>query len=181
VTAWLARLRSAAQRLSAAGVVGIALLVFAVAFALSAVRPLRDEVARLEEEAAVLQRDLASGALTGAERPGVAGQLATFYAFFPAPETSPDWLGRIHAIAVRQGVELAAGEYRIERAPGTRLARYQMTLPVQGSYAQIRRFVGEVLEQVPAAALEEFTLRRDSVESPRVDARLRITLYFGSA
>jgi len=54
-------------------------------------------------------------------------------------------------------------------------------LPVQGSYAQIRGFVSAVLEQVPAAVLEEVSLKRDSVESARVEARIRLTLYLGSA
>lgn len=170
-------LRREADRLGAAGVVGIALLAFAGMFALSALVPLRGEVARLEAEAADLRRQLKSAPRSDAAPAPVADQLATFYAFFPAPESAPDWLGRIHSIGLRHGVELVAGEYRIERAPAPRLARYQITLPVQGPYGQVRRFVGEVLEQVPAAVLEEFTLRRDSVESAQVEARVRFALY----
>ena len=76
---------------------------------------------------------------------------------------------------------LQSGEYKLDRNPDSRLARYQITLPVTGSYAQLRGFVGQVLADVPAAALEEITLRRESVSSPRLEARIRLTLYLGSA
>lgn len=180
MSAAIERLRREAERLGWTGVVGIALLAFAGMLFLSAVVPLRDEVAGLRTDAADLQRRLGSGDLA-AGRPGVAEQLATFYAFFPPPTSSPDWLGRIHEIAKAKGLQLQSGEYRLERAPSPRLARYQMTLPVQGSYAQVRGFVNEVLEQVPAAVLEEISLKRDTVEAARVEARIRLTLYLGAA
>ncbi|HSD44483.1 MAG TPA: hypothetical protein VLD36_21795 [Burkholderiales bacterium] len=175
----LGRLREELERLGWPGVVGLGLLAFAAMIAVSALLPLRAEVARLRGEADELQRRIGGG--ERAARPQVRDQLATFYAFFPPSDSSPDWLGKIHAIAQAKGVQLASGEYRLERAPSPRLRRYQMTLPVQGTYAQIRGFVGEVLEQVPAAVVEEVSLKRESVETQRVEARVRLTLYLGSA
>jgi hypothetical protein len=174
-----ARLREELERLGWPGVAGLGLAAFAAALALSALLPLATEVERLRTEAEALQRRVGGGERAG--RPPVQDQLATFYAFFPAPDSSPDWLGKIHAIAQAKGVQLASGEYRLERAASPRLARYQMTLPVQGTYAQIRGFVGAVLEQVPAAVLEEVSLKRESVETQRVEARVRLTLYLGGA
>lgn len=176
----LGRLREEIERLGWPGVVGLGLLAFATMIAVSALLPLRDEVARLRDAAEALRRSVGGGE-RAASRPAVQDQLATFYAFFPPPDSSPDWLGRIHKIAQAKGVQLQSGEYRVERAASPRLRRYQMTLPVQGTYAQIRGFVGEVLEQVPAAVLEEVSLKRESVESQRVEARVRLTLYLGSA
>jgi hypothetical protein len=177
MTPALDRLRREAERLGVAGVAGIALLAFAAMFALSALLPLRAEIARLEAEAAALGRRVEAASAAGAGRPGTSDQLATFYGFFPPADSSPEWLGRIHAVAARHGVELDAGEYRLERAPAARLARYQVLLPVRGGYAQLRGFVSEVLEQVPAASLEEFTLRRDAVDSAGIEARVRFALY----
>lgn len=174
-----ARLREELERLGWPGIVGFGLVAFAAALALSAVAPLRTEVDRLRAEAGALQHRVGGGERAG--RPPMQDQLATFYAFFPPSGSSPDWLGKIHAIAQAKGVQLASGEYRLERAASPRLRRYQMTLPVQGTYAQVRGFVGEVLEQVPAAVLEEVTLKRESVESSRVEARVRLTIYMGNA
>jgi hypothetical protein len=175
----LVRLREELERLGRPGVVGIGLLAFAATIAVSVLLPLRAEVARMRGEIDALQRRLGVGEHVA--RPQVQDQLATFYAFFPPPDSSPDWLGRIHRIAQAKGVQLASGEYRLERAASPRLQRYQMTLPVQGTYAQIRGFVGEVLEQVPAAVLEEVSLKRENVGTERVEARVRLTLYLGSA
>jgi Tfp pilus assembly protein PilO len=173
------RLREELERLGWPGVVGLGLLAFAAMAAATALLPLRAQVERLRDEADSLQRRL--GGSDRAGRAPVQDQLATFYAFFPPRDASPDLLGKIHAIAKAKGLQLASGEYRLERAPSPRLARYQVTLPVQGTYAQIRGFVGEVLEQVPAAVLEEVSVRRESVEAARVEARVRLTIYMGAA
>jgi hypothetical protein len=78
-------------------------------------------------------------------------------------------------------VALDSGEYRLSRTAGERLARYEITLPLKGSYAQIRGFVADVLAAVPAAVLDEVNLRREGVDSARLDARVRLTLYVGGA
>jgi len=181
MNAAIARLRAAVEQLGRAGVVGIALVAFAVAFYFSAVAPLATELAGLRVEADDLERRLQPGGLSGGAKGTPAEQLATFYAFFPSPQSSPDWLGKINAAARAKGLVLRSGEYKLERSADQKLARYQITLPVAGSYAQIRGFVGQVLADVPAAALEEITLRRESVSSSTLEARIRLTLYLRSA
>lgn len=177
----VARLRAKVEALGAAGVVGVALLVFAVTLYATAVAPLGRERARLSAEAEQMQQRLHLSGSPGGSKGSLAEQLARFYAFFPPPQSSPDWLRKINAAAKAKGLVLQSGEYKLDRSPDSRLARYQITLPVTGSYAQLRGFVGQVLADVPAAALEEITLRRESVSSPRLDARIRLTLYLGSA
>jgi hypothetical protein len=179
MTALLERLRDEVERLGRSGAVGIALLAFALAFHFSAVVPRESERADLLDEASRLeQRPRAAGP---AEKGTPAEQLATFYAFLPPAQSSPDWLGKIHAAALAKGLVLRSGEYRLDRVADQKFARYQITLPVVGSYAQIRGFVGQVLADVPAAALEEITLRRESAASPTLEARIRLTLYLGRA
>jgi len=181
VSPYVARLREKVEAIGTAGVVGLALLVFAVTLYATAVAPLGQERARLRAEADRMRDRLQMSGSPAGAKGTLAEQLATFYAFFPPPQSSPDWLGKIHAAARAKGLVLQSGEYRLERSPDLRLARYQITLPVTGSYAQLRGFIGQVLADVPAAALEEITLRRESVASPRLDARIRLTLYLGSA
>jgi hypothetical protein len=171
------RAREAVERLGPTGVVGVALLAFALAFYFSAILPLESTRAELGGEAVRLeQRPRAGGP---AEKGTPAEQLATFYAFLPPAQSSPDWLGKIHAAAKAKGLVLRSGEYKLDRAAEQKFARYQITLPVAGSYAQIRGFVGQVLADVPAAALEEITLRRESASNPTLEARIRLTLYLG--
>lgn len=108
-------------------------------------------------------------------------QLLKFYGYFPALSTLPDWLERVYGAAEKNGVALEVGEYRLVQDKNWKLTRYQVTLPVKGSYQQIRGFIAQVLTDVPASALEEIGFRRDTVGTDRVDARLRLTLYLGRA
>lgn len=172
------RARSEIERLGRLGVAGIALLVFAATYQLTAVAPLDAELSELRTQADALRKRLSMhGSPADAPRAGAPEQLATFYAFFPAAQSSPDWLGKIHLAARAKGLQLQSGEYALERTADQKLARYRITLPVVGSYAQIRGFVAQVLADVPAAALDEISLRRESVSSPALEARIRLTLY----
>ncbi len=76
---------------------------------------------------------------------------------------------------------LEKGEYKLSREADFRLARYQVTLPVSGDYARVRGFVNDVLEAVPSAALDELTLKRESVDQPELEARVRFSSVPGSA
>jgi Tfp pilus assembly protein PilO len=175
------RLRREVGRLGGAGVVGIGLLVFAMTFYLSAHRPARMELGDLRAEARQLDERLRAGDSASRREVAPGEQLATFYAFFPREDSTPHWLARIYAAAAAKGIALESGEYKLDRKVGERLARYEIVLPVKGSYAQIRGFVAEVLASVPAVALEEVNLRRENVQSPLLDARVRFTLYLGAA
>jgi len=175
------QLRREVGRLGGAGVVGIGLLVFAVTFYISAHRPARVELTALRTEARQLQEQLRMGESLNGRAAAPAEQLATFYAFFPREASTPHWLARIYAAAAAKGIALESGEYKLDRKVGERLARYEILLPLRGSYAQIRGFVAEVLATVPAAVLEEVNLRRENVQTARLDARVRFTLYLGAA
>ena len=179
---YVARLRETVEAIGTAGVVGVALLVFAATLYATAVAPLAQERASLQAEAERMQQRLQD------ERfPPRRGEAHSPSSSRGSTRSSrrrrarPTGSGKIHAAAKAKGLVLQSGEYKLERSPDSRLARYQITLPVTGSYAQLRGFVGQVLADVPAAALEEITLRRESVSSPRLEARIRLTLYLGSA
>jgi Tfp pilus assembly protein PilO len=173
------QLRREVGRLGGAGVVGIGLIVFAMTFYLSAYRPARLDLSGLRAEARQLQERLRVGESLTGRAAAPSEQLATFYAFFPSEASTPQWLARIYAAAAAKGLALETGEYKLEHKVGERLARYEILLPVKGSYAQIRGFVAEVLATVPAAVLEEVNLKRESIQSPRLDARVRFALYLG--
>ncbi|MFN0301108.1 MAG: GspMb/PilO family protein [Burkholderiales bacterium] len=177
----IAMLRSAVDRLGWTGVVGIGLIAFTIAFHFFALAPREEKLEQLRTEADALRERLRSGASI-ARLPQAAGadQLAAFYAFFPRGDSSPDWLARINDAARSSGITLQSGEYKLERRGEQKLARYQMTLPVVGTYRQLREFIGALLAQVPAASLDEVTLRRESVSSQRIEARVRLTLYLSA-
>jgi hypothetical protein len=89
----------------------------------------------------------------------------------------PDQLARLYAVARTTGVTLRQGEYRLLRDGDARLRRYQIVLPVHGSYPGLRQFVSATLRSLPNAALEQVSFERRRIEETEVEAQLRLTIY----
>lgn len=175
---WVARREL--SRLTWRGLAGAALLIFALGFAVSSLLPAQRHAAQLKSDVGELRsrlRAVGDGPAGAAVIAPRATQLENFYAFFPHVDTLPDWIGRIHTAAARNGLILESGDYLLERRKEQRLVQYQITLPVRGSYGQIRGFVAEVLEKVPAAALEDVAMKRESIAAPALEARIRWVIY----
>ena len=60
------------------------------------------------------------------------------------------------------------------------LARYEIVLPVTGQYVQIRQFIAQVLHELPALALSDLQLKRESAQSHSVEARLIFVLLLNN-
>jgi Tfp pilus assembly protein PilO len=171
-------LRELASRLGWMGGLGVVLLLFALAFHATRVAPHERELAALSTEAGNLQQRLRSGqALASKPNESSAEQLAAFYAYFPPSAAAPELLGKIHAAAGANGIVLRSGEYKFERNADQKLARYQITLPLVGSYGQVRRFVATVLADVPAASVDEIQMKRESIASTTLEVRIRLSMY----
>lgn len=173
--------RHLAERVGVTGILGVALLAFSATFVVGTLLPMhaeREAQAELRARAAS-PTPAAPAALSGpaeSER-----QLSVFYAFFPPAATATHWLREILAAATASGLVVDNGEYRLQREKGRSLVRYQIALPVVGSYAKIRRFIAHTRDAVPAAVLEEVTLKRESRDDQEVEARIRYTLYLSAA
>lgn len=167
----------ALHALGISGLLGIALAVFALAFALSALLPARARLheARLDALSAQAQASKPRQAAPVDSSP--AAQLATFYKAFPPQPDAPDWLDKIYALAQSQNLELYHGEYSVAADSKTDLARYRIVLPLKGSYAQIRSFLGGVLQEVPYLALDDVDFQRPKVGDGQIEARVRMSLY----
>lgn len=157
----------------------LALFAIALAIYFSAVVPARSGYAALEERVE-LEREKARRIGKQATQPTVLSpqaELQRFRNFFPPLNEVNEWVDEIYAAARRERLSLQRGEYKLipEREAG--LVRYQIVLPLKGSYPQIRRFIAEVLEEVPAAAIDDVSIRREKIGDASVEARLRLNLY----
>lgn len=158
-------------RLGTPGMVGALLILASLAYEETVVlareamldeQVLRNEQAQ-REEAAMRQRSAQTGAIATGQ-PSLAPAVAAA-------------LRRLFDAAEKAGLELDRGEYRLTEANDARLRIYQLSLPVYGSYPEIRMFVAEALNTDPALALTAVQLRRDSIETPDIDAQLNFTLF----
>ncbi len=153
------------HQLGALGTAALIMLAAAGVFFLMVLQPMQDERARLE------------GALAKSGAKGSSTNLSAFYGFLESKdETTTDALAKLYAIGTATGVELQSGAYRSQQAAG-RLERYELALPVSGSYAQIRDFLNRALAEIPALSLDQMTLRRDGRNDAAVHAELRLTLH----
>lgn len=94
-----------------------------------------------------------------------------------ALEDQREHLKALFKEAANAGITLAQGDYRQRPEADCNCFALQVTLPIRGTYPQIRSFVDAILERLPALSLDEISFRRDNVKALAVDARLRLTLY----
>ena len=161
------------------GAVGLGLAVFAAAFYWSWLKP---EEARLELLQRASDRAGQQAAMAGLPRPlATEEKLESFYQFFPRTNGVPDQLEKIYGVAEKQALRLDQGEYRAVRDGVGRLVRYQITLPVKGTYPQIRQFVGGVLVSIPSIALENIQFERQKIGDVAVEAKIKLTMYLERA
>jgi hypothetical protein len=162
-----------ATRLDWPGLLGIVLLLGAVAVQLAGVMPMRQdnenlrlETERLRERAAV-QADAV---------PTV--DLRTLAALPSGDELVP-LISSVHALARRRQVSLDQGEYAWQADAGGRSGRYRMSFPARGGYPQLRGWAADVLAEWPALVLEEFDFRRDKIGNDIVEAQVRFSIRVG--
>jgi hypothetical protein len=169
-----ARLERWLRRLGAAGVLGIGVALACAGFYAQALQPLEAQVAAQRTALARLRaRTPYQPASTAASR---GEDLQRFYSLFPSAAELTDQVERLHGLARKAGLELAQGEYRLERrAEG--LWAYRVTLPVRGNYAQFRNFLSGVLSGMPTASIDALRFERKKALDTQLEAQVRLTLH----
>lgn len=168
-------LQRARNELGTAGLLGLGLMVAAVAFLLVALEPL--EARRQALDTQLARGDRTGGAMQGRDRASDgAARLAAFYEFFETGEPATGWLARLHAAGAAAGVEIRSADYTLHKT-GTRLFRYEVVLPVSGSYPQIRAFLRNALADIPVLSLDQVHIKREQTQGGKVQAEARFTLH----
>jgi len=130
----------------------------------------RRQLAALEDAAASSLALAARLAARTAAAPEVRNTGERFFAAFAGRETRPQRVEALLAAAVAHEVAWQRTDFLVSRDAATGLTRYQVTLPVSGSYAAIRGFVDAALLADPAVALDRLQLRRPGLDATRIDA-----------
>jgi hypothetical protein len=168
------RIKPWLRRLGPAGVLGAGLALACVPFYLTSVRPAELELQALRVAA---ERARAPSAVQTVSAVARSDDLRRFYSAFPAMDRLPDELERLYGLARSARLDLYQGEYRLEQR-GAGLASYRITLPIRGSYPDVREFLSATLQQMPYAAIDALRFERKKVGDAQLDAQVRITLFF---
>jgi len=153
------------------GLAGLVLLAAAALFHFALLGPLQARSAALQERVARQAPSAAAGAAAS-----TSDQVAAVYGFLKRDEQTTDWLAKLHAIGKATGVQLKSASYRTQPAEG-RIARYEIVLPLSGSYPQIRDFLRRSSSEVPIMSIDQLTLKREDRNAPALQAELRLTLH----
>ena len=167
ITEQLYRLR---DELGAMGMAAIALFVAAGVFMTLVLQPLKEKNRLLAAKADMVDNRAAPAASAGAK-------LAAVYDYLRKPEQTTDWLAKLYAIGHSTGVELSQASYKSQTAPGGKLERYEIVLPLTGSYTQMREFLKRALAEIPVLSLDQISLKRENRRDGAVQAELRLTLH----
>lgn len=133
---------------------------------------------RWDAQAVALQAE--ARGLRAKARPAVATQalpvsVQQWQATLPAPRDRQQRLADLLELGIRLDLNGTRTEHRLSTSEG--LERLRVTMPLTGSYAQLRRFIGAALEHDPALSLDAIKLRRVSPVSTDVDAELQWSLH----
>ena len=108
-------------------------------------------------------------------------ELDEFYKYFPSEKKSPRVLGKLVEVAQKNGLSLNHGEYIVTRDKVGQLVRFKITLPVQGTYKQIRNFLSSLSTEIPNMALENVQFERKEILDADVQVKIRLLLYMVQA
>ncbi len=172
LAAWLLRARLALARIGAPACVALLLCASGV-LAWAWLLPHRAQQQR------VLTRPLpVPGTLVSAAPPPSANQnLAGFYEVLGEQRYAEQQVKVLFDLAAKANLTLTQGEYKAAYDKASGVSTYQILLPVKGPYAAIWQFAMQALREMPFAALDEISFRRDNIADLTVEARLRLTLY----
>jgi len=167
------RLNALLRQLGIPGVLGIGVLLACAGFWLSALKPLQQELAA---QRSAIERLGARTPYQPVSAGGRADELQRFQNLFPAAAQLTGELERLHGLARDARLELAQGEYRLERRDAG-LWSYRVTLPVRGSYAQLRDFLAAVLKDMPIVSIEALRFERKKAADTQLEAQVRFSVH----
>lgn len=94
----------------------------------------------------------------------------------PAASDALASLGQLQQLAVDSGLIFDSGQFRQEKTES--LVRYRVSLPVIGSYVDLRAFLAKSVARFPNLALEGLSISREEPGMDGVDAMLQMSFYF---
>jgi Tfp pilus assembly protein PilO len=151
------------EHLGVCGLAGVFLLAAALVFSNLVIGPLQERGARLQDKVS----RKAPAAQPGAEK------VAAVYQYLQKDEETTDWLAKLHGIGAATGVQLKSASYKTQKTDA-RIVRYEIVLPVAGSYSQIRDFLKRSLAEIPVLSLDSLNIKRTEGS---LQAEMRLTLH----
>lgn len=166
----LVRLRYVARRAGWPALAGLALLGAAAAMEFGPLPAAQEKLGALRASIAKARTQRNAPARGTADA-------ASLLAALPDRDALESSIAAIHHAAAVQGLVTTGAEYRSRKESGGELLRYEISLPLRGSYAALRAWLVELRSRLPALALDELSLHRTAAQMAQIEGRLRLALF----
>jgi hypothetical protein len=164
------------RNLEGAAKVGCGMLALSVVLAVSVLIPTQQKLQQTERELAEQRRTVEQNPQSLQVRSPDA-VLAEFYRFLPPEDKLLEQVAQVLEVTEDNGIEADRIEYAVLPDAGGKLRRYQMTMPVRGTYPNTRYFMIDLLNQMPSVAISDLSFRRQDPHGDQVESRMRLTFY----
>lgn len=156
---------------------GLAALALAGVVSLIAVPLLQRESQAIgaEADAATRRAHHADAAAAGAHATESAPE--HFLSAFPPVDARQARVAALLELAIHHSMELRRGEFQLNKDKASGLVRYSVTMPLVGTYAQLRGFVEDALASDAALSLDRLRLRRAAAGAATIEADLTWSFY----
>lgn len=106
--------------------------------------------------------------------------VSVFYDLLPKESDLTNQIEDFFDVAFDNDIYLDGVEYKFDDHVAAKFSRCRITLPVSGTYTNLRKFVKQVLEKMPNAALTQIALSRENPQETDINARLQFIVLLRS-
>ena len=157
------------------GILGLVLVAISILLMLLVVIPNMSKMDKMGVHFAALQADKNIGKMQSKPDPKI-DVIAQLNRLLPKQNEANSSIKQILLVASDIGLVTDKVDYA-SQAYSENLLKYQIRLPTQGSYIQIRQFINAVLNALPTTALADIQFRREDIGSELIDANIQFNLY----
>ncbi len=171
--------RYGSQKIGHVGVIGLSLCIFSLAALFSANGPLHQQVSSKAIDLENARQHTSQGSRD--QLPDVqAASAQRLVNELPSRNDLPQIMGQVVSIAAASGITLDRGNYDFSTTDSSAIASYSLSLPVRGTYPQVRKFVENTLAAIPVLALDSMRFERNEVSEQTIAADLEFAILVGS-
>jgi Tfp pilus assembly protein PilO len=157
------------------GLMGVLLILGSLIYLFIVAIPKTQQLQQLQMEVTALKANPKQNVKNGSNNTQL-DVVQKFYALLPSQKEANSKITDILNVATKTGLVVDKVEYD-QPLSASPLIKYQIKLPLKGSYTQIRQFINQVLNTLPSIALNDISLRREDITTDLVEARIQFTLY----
>lgn len=166
------------RQLGWAGLLGLAGLLYGAIYYFTTVVPTQNSLIAARQTLLETQSEqFTNKSQTALVKQSPMERLQNFDSNFPSAESINSTWEKLSKLVEKSGLMIDHSVYDSSPEKHAGLLRYHLNMPVKAAYPQIRGFLAEMIQTIPNAALENVNFKRESVDSPIVDANISLVVY----